>query len=74
MLDEATASLDSQSEEKVQQALDHLMQGRTTLVIAHRLSTIVDADQIYFIEHGHVTGAWHTFRNDQHAPTVCIIC
>ena len=56
MLDEATASLDSQSEEKVQQALDHLMQGRTTLVIAHRLSTIVDADQIYFIEHGHVTG------------------
>lgn len=56
MLDEATASLDSQSEEKVQQALDHLMQGRTTLVIAHRFSTIVDADQIYFIEHGHVTG------------------
>ena len=56
MLDEATASLDSQSEEKVQQALDHLMQGRTTLVIAHRLSTIVDADQIYFIEKGTVTG------------------
>lgn len=56
MLDEATASLDSQSEEKVQRALDHLMTGRTTLVIAHRLSTIVDADQIYFIEKGTVTG------------------
>lgn len=56
MLDEATASLDSESEEKVQKALDQLMVGRTTLVIAHRLSTIVDADQIYFIEHGTVTG------------------
>lgn len=56
MLDEATASLDSQSEEKVQRALDQLMLGRTTLVIAHRLSTIVDADQIYFIEKGTVTG------------------
>lgn len=56
MLDEATASLDSQSEEKVQRALDDLMLGRTTLVIAHRLSTIVDADQIYFIEKGSVTG------------------
>ncbi len=56
MLDEATASLDSQSEEKVQQALNKLMVGRTTLVIAHRLSTIVDADQIYFIEKGSVTG------------------
>lgn len=56
MLDEATASLDSESEEKVQRALDQLMVGRTTLVIAHRLSTIVDADQIYFIEHGQITG------------------
>lgn len=56
MLDEATASLDSQSEEKVQRALDQLMKGRTTLVIAHRLSTIVDADHIYFIEKGEVTG------------------
>lgn len=56
MLDEVTASLDSQSEEKVQRALDQLMEGRTTLVIAHRLSTIVDADHIYFIEKGEVTG------------------
>lgn len=56
MMDEATASLDSQSEGIVQQALSRLMQGRTTLVIAHRLSTIVDADKIVFIEKGRVTG------------------
>ncbi|WP_270314423.1 ABC transporter ATP-binding protein [Leuconostoc citreum] len=56
MLDEATASLDSQSEAMVQKALESLMANRTTLVIAHRLSTIVGADQIYFIEHGRVSG------------------
>ncbi|TFJ47547.1 multidrug ABC transporter permease [Carnobacterium divergens] len=56
MLDEATASLDSQSEEMVQKALTNLMNGRTTLIIAHRLSTIVHADKILFIEHGEVTG------------------
>lgn len=57
MLDEATASLDSQSEHAVQEALTRLMKGRTTLVIAHRLSTIVDADNIIFIEKGKVTGS-----------------
>ena len=57
MLDEATASLDSQSENVVQQALSRLMEGRTTFVIAHRLSTIVDADKIIFIEKGQVTGS-----------------
>lgn len=57
MLDEATASLDAESEAMVQEALGDLMQGRTTLVIAHRLSTIVDADKIYFIENGTVSGA-----------------
>lgn len=56
MLDEATASLDSESEIMVQKALEKLMHNRTTLVIAHRLSTIVDATQIYFIEHGRVSG------------------
>ncbi|MBY7142111.1 ABC transporter ATP-binding protein [Virgibacillus sp. NKC19-3] len=56
MMDEATASLDSQSEKVVQQALTRLMEGRTTFVIAHRLSTITDADQIIFIEKGRVTG------------------
>ncbi|WNF38589.1 ABC transporter ATP-binding protein [Bacillaceae bacterium IKA-2] len=57
MMDEATASLDSQSEGIVQQALTRLMEGRTTFVIAHRLSTIVDADKIIFIEKGKVTGS-----------------
>ncbi|KIL52402.1 multidrug ABC transporter permease [Jeotgalibacillus alimentarius] len=56
MMDEATASLDSQSEGIVQQALTRLMEGRTTFVIAHRLSTIVDADKIIFIEKGRITG------------------
>jgi ATP-binding cassette subfamily B protein AbcA/BmrA len=56
MMDEATASLDSQSEEKVSSALKNLMKGRTTFVIAHRLSTIVDADKILFIENGQLTG------------------
>lgn len=56
MLDEATASLDSQSEGVVQQALSNLMEGRTTFIIAHRLSTIVHADKIIFIEHGEITG------------------
>ncbi|AVQ44957.1 ABC transporter ATP-binding protein [Clostridium botulinum] len=57
MLDEATASLDSESEMMVQKALSNLMKGRTTLVIAHRLATIVDSDKIYFIEKGRVTGS-----------------
>lgn len=56
MLDEATASLDSESEMMVQKALEKLMKNRTTLVIAHRLSTIVDANEIYFIENGQVSG------------------
>lgn len=56
MLDEATSSLDSQSEVVVQKALLNLMQGRTTVVIAHRLSTVVRADQILFIEKGKLTG------------------
>ncbi|MCT8137774.1 ABC transporter ATP-binding protein [Anaerobacillus sp. CMMVII] len=56
MMDEATASLDSQSEGIVQKALTRLMEGRTTFVIAHRLSTIVNADKIIFIEKGEITG------------------
>ncbi len=52
ILDEATSALDSESEFQVQQALEHLMQGRTTIMIAHRLSTVVKADRIVVMEKG----------------------
>ncbi len=54
LLDEATASLNSESERQVQGAIEHLCQGRTTIVIAHRLHTVVDADRIFVIEDGAV--------------------
>jgi ATP-binding cassette subfamily B protein len=57
LLDEATASLDSESERQVQGAIEHLCQGRTTIVIAHRLHTVVDADRIFVIEEGRVVEA-----------------
>ena len=55
LLDEATASLDSESEHHVQEAIAELCKGRTTLVIAHRLSTIVHSDKILVVENGTVT-------------------
>ena len=54
ILDEATSSLDSESEELIQEGLRYLMQGRTTFVIAHRLSTIRRADQILVVENGRI--------------------
>ena len=54
ILDEATSALDSESEKLVQEALDSLMEGRTTFVIAHRLSTIVRADKIVVMEDGEI--------------------
>lgn len=54
ILDEATSALDNESERYIQNSLDELAKGRTTLVIAHRLSTIVNADKIYVIEKGSV--------------------
>jgi subfamily B ATP-binding cassette protein MsbA len=55
LLDEATSALDSESERAVQDALDTLMEGRTTLVVAHRLSTIEKADRIVVMENGRIT-------------------
>ncbi len=55
VLDEATSALDTTTERAVQQALNALTHGRTTIAIAHRLSTVHDADQIVVLEHGHPT-------------------
>lgn len=54
ILDEATASIDSETEGLIQQALKVLSEGRTTFIIAHRLSTIKDADQILVLHHGEI--------------------
>jgi ABC-type multidrug transport system fused ATPase/permease subunit len=54
LLDEATAALDSESEKQVQEAIEHLCQGRTTIVIAHRLHTIMHADSILVVEGGEI--------------------
>lgn len=62
LLDEATASLDSESERMVQDAMAHLCEGRTTVVVAHRLATIMHADRILVVEHGVVV---ETGRHDE---------
>lgn len=57
LLDEATSALDTQSEQMIQQALQRLMKGRTTLMIAHRLSTVENVDCIFVFEHGNLKEA-----------------
>ncbi len=54
LLDEATSALDAQSERAVQQALETLMEGRTTIVVAHRLATVLKADRIVVMDHGRI--------------------
>src|SRR5699024_11576168 len=54
ILDEATASIDTESEVKIQKALQHLLKGRTSIIIAHRLSTIRDANRIFVLENGKI--------------------
>jgi ABC-type multidrug transport system fused ATPase/permease subunit len=78
ILDEATSSLDSESEQMIQDGLSYLMRGRTTFVIAHRLSTIRRADQILVVEQGRIAergthqelyqmrGRYHELYTKQH--------
>ena len=54
ILDEALSSVDAENEALIQEALDRLMTGRTTLILAHRLSSVIDADRILVIEDGRV--------------------
>ena len=57
ILDEATSSLDTETERRIKLALDELMKGRTSLIIAHRLSTIKNADEIHLFDDGSIAAS-----------------
>ena len=59
ILDEATSSVDTETEREIQLALENLVQGRTTIAIAHRLSTLRRADRLVVIERGRITEVGH---------------
>ena len=54
ILDEATSSIDTQTERLIQEAMQRVLAGRTALVIAHRLSTVIDADEVIVLDHGRI--------------------
>lgn len=68
ILDEATASLDAESEREIQRELDSLSQGRTTLIVAHRFSTIRNADRILVFDHGRIVGDGTHEELYEHCP------
>ena len=69
LLDEATSALDAENERLVQEALDHLQAGRTTIVIAHRLSTVQEADRIVVMEEGKILDVGQHQELMQRDPT-----
>ena len=74
LLDEATASVDTETEKLIQGALERLMANRTSFVIAHRLSTVRNADRIYVLDHGKVVEEGDHDALQAHDGTYAMLC